>query len=109
MSVALRSRWVEVESAFEALVDLDGETRLQRLTEIAVATAGLYAAAYQPHAVAPGGPVPDHRPPADGGAVGPEHALTVTAKYLNDRAGSIYAGSNEIQRNIMTKAILGLR
>jgi len=37
MSVALRSRWVEVESAFEALVDLDGETRLQRLTEIAVA------------------------------------------------------------------------
>ena len=36
MSVALRSRWVEVESAFESLVDLDAETRLQRLTEIAV-------------------------------------------------------------------------
>lgn len=36
MSVAIRGRWVEVESAFESLVDLDPESRLQRLTEIAV-------------------------------------------------------------------------
>ena len=36
MSLAIRSRWVEVESAFEALVDLDSESRLHRLTEIAV-------------------------------------------------------------------------
>jgi alkylation response protein AidB-like acyl-CoA dehydrogenase len=27
---------------------------------------------------------------------------------LNERAGSIYAGSNEIQRNIIAKAALGL-
>jgi alkylation response protein AidB-like acyl-CoA dehydrogenase len=44
----------------------------------------------------------------DQGHVGPDHALTVTAKYLNDRAGSIYAGTNEIQRNIIAKAVLGL-
>ena len=36
MSGAIRSRWVEVESAFESLVDLDAEGRLHRLTEIAV-------------------------------------------------------------------------
>ena len=47
-------------------------------------------------------------PPPDQGYVGPDHSLTVAAKYLNDRAGSIYAGTNEIQRNIMSKAILGL-
>ena len=40
--------------------------------------------------------------------VGPDSAVTVAAKYLNDRAGSIYAGSNEIQRNILAKAQLGL-
>jgi alkylation response protein AidB-like acyl-CoA dehydrogenase len=51
---------------------------------------------------------PGYRAPADQGFVGPDHSLTVAAKYLNDRAGSIYAGTNEIQRNIMAKAVLGL-
>lgn len=80
----------------------------QRLTELAVEAAGPYAAPYQPHAVSPGGPVPGFTPPNDGGAVGPDYTWTVTSKYLNDRAGSIYAGTNEIQRNIMAKAILGV-
>ena len=79
-----------------------------RLTEIAVTAAGLYAAPYQPHATRPGGPTPGYAPPNDGEAVGPQSAYTVTAKYLNDRAGSIYAGTNEIQRNIIAKAVLGL-
>ncbi len=39
-------------------------------------------------------------------AAGREAAIA-PLKYLNDRAGSIYAGSNEIQRNIIAKAILG--
>ncbi len=80
----------------------------QRLTEIALSAAGLYARAYQPHATLAGGPSPGYRPPNDGAVIGPEHAFTVSSKYLNDRAGSIYAGTNEIQRNIMAKAILGL-
>jgi alkylation response protein AidB-like acyl-CoA dehydrogenase len=80
----------------------------QRLTEIALAAAGLFAAIHQPHMVSAGGPSPGYVPPNDGAGVGPDYAWTVAAKYLNDRAGSIYAGSNEIQRNIMAKAILGL-
>jgi alkylation response protein AidB-like acyl-CoA dehydrogenase len=80
----------------------------QRLTEIALEAAGLFARVYQPHTVSPGGPVPGYRAPNDPAGIGPDYSRTVAAKYLNDRAGSIYAGSNEIQRNIMAKAILGL-
>ncbi|NBC22932.1 MAG: acyl-CoA dehydrogenase [Gammaproteobacteria bacterium] len=40
--------------------------------------------------------------------VGPDHAETVTARYLNARAASIFGGSQEVQKNIIAKAVLGL-
>ena len=40
--------------------------------------------------------------------VGPDHTLMVMPKYLNTRAQTIFGGSNEVQRNIMAKAVLGL-
>ncbi len=38
----------------------------------------------------------------------PDVALHATPQYLNWRKVSIYGGSNEIQRNILAKAVLGL-
>ncbi|PUB18991.1 acyl-CoA dehydrogenase family protein [Yoonia sediminilitoris] len=40
--------------------------------------------------------------------VGPDYAAPVTGQYLNNRKLSIYGGSNEIQRAIISKAILEL-
>ena len=98
----------DAPGARSSMMKTVGTELSQRLTELALEAAGAYGAAFQPHATLPGGPVPGHRPPADQGHVGPDHSLTVAAKYLNDRAGSIYAGTNEIQRNIIAKAVLGL-
>jgi alkylation response protein AidB-like acyl-CoA dehydrogenase len=80
----------------------------QTLTELAMEAAGPRGRVYQPHATAPGGPVADYQPPPDGYVSGEPWQAVAPLRYLNDRAGSIYAGSNEIQRNILAKAALGL-
>ncbi|RBO87934.1 acyl-CoA dehydrogenase family protein [Nocardia puris] len=80
----------------------------QQLTELALDAAGPLGRAYQPHATAPGGPVADYTPPTDGYHSGADWQAVAPLRYFNDRAGSIYAGSNEIQRNILAKAALGL-
>jgi alkylation response protein AidB-like acyl-CoA dehydrogenase len=80
----------------------------QTLTEIAMEAAGPRGRAYQPHATRPGGPVTEFEPPRDGYVSGEPWQAVAPLRYLNDRAGSIYAGSNEIQRNILAKAGLGL-
>src|SRR5574343_1035876 len=41
-------------------------------------------------------------------AVGPKEAATAAANYFNYRKLSIFGGSNEIQKNIISKMILGL-
>ncbi|WP_431240638.1 acyl-CoA dehydrogenase family protein [Mycolicibacterium aichiense] len=80
----------------------------QAITELAMEAAGPHGRAYQPHATKPGGPVSDFEPPADGYVSGRPWQAVAPLRYFNDRAGSIYAGSNEIQRNILAKATLGL-
>ncbi|WP_119157712.1 acyl-CoA dehydrogenase family protein [Caldimonas tepidiphila] len=44
----------------------------------------------------------------EGTPVGPEEAAAAAAQYFNNRKLSIFGGSNEIQRNIISKMILGL-
>lgn len=80
----------------------------QKLTELALAAAGPRGRVYQPHATKPGGPIAEFTPPADDYRSGAPWQAVAPLRYFNDRAGSIYAGSNEIQRNILAKAALGL-
>lgn len=40
--------------------------------------------------------------------IGPDYAAVSALAYFNTRKAAIYAGSNEIQRNIMAKMVLGL-
>jgi alkylation response protein AidB-like acyl-CoA dehydrogenase len=67
----------------------------QRLTEIALEIAGQYAAVDLPLAQCLEGEFPV-----------PEEAAFSMSAYLNDRAASIYAGSNEVQRNIIAAHLL---
>jgi alkylation response protein AidB-like acyl-CoA dehydrogenase len=71
----------------------------QQITEVALEAAAYYGQPYQPEIIESRG--------RDSG-VGPAAALTTSAFYFNNRAASIYGGSNEIQRNIIAKAVLGL-
>ncbi len=80
----------------------------QALTELAMEAAGPRGRVYQPHATYPGGPIADFTPPQHDYVSGEPWQAVAPLRYFNDRAGSIYAGSNEIQRNILAKAALGL-
>ena len=69
------------------------------VSELALETIAYYAAPHQPEERLPG---------ANLAPIGGRDEMSLTARYLNDRATAIYGGSNEIQRNIMAKLVLGL-
>ncbi|MBS0541055.1 MAG: acyl-CoA dehydrogenase, partial [Proteobacteria bacterium] len=76
-----------------------GSETLQKLDHLGVEALGWYAAPFEPEARHLG-----HNAPT----VAPAAGITAMPLYLNNRASTIYAGSNEIQRNIIAKAVLGL-
>ena len=80
----------------------------QTLTELAMEAAGPRGRRLPAARHLPGGPVAEFEPPPDGYVSGEPWQAVAPLRYFNDRAGSIYAGSNEIQRNILAKAALGL-
>ena len=87
--------------AMASLLKVLGTELSQRLTELELEAAGPYSAPWQPHLTVPGGDVPGFAPPGDNAGVGSSFTAKAMPKYLNDRAGSIYAGTNEIQRGIL--------
>ncbi len=80
-----------------SMLKIRGSEIQQTLTELACEALGYYAAPYE-H-------LPDgsNQPP-----VGPAYAEGRMESYLYYRATTIYGGSNEIQRNIIAKMVLGL-
>tara|TARA_R110000772_G_scaffold115174_1_gene219927 strand:+ start:7874 stop:9085 length:1212 start_codon:yes stop_codon:yes gene_type:complete len=88
-----------------SIMKILGTELSQHLTELALEAAGPYGAAFQPAAGMSGGV---NVIPHEQEIYGSQATAIAPLKYLNDRAGSIYAGSNEIQRNIIAKAQLGL-
>ena len=82
-----------------SILKVKGTEIQQRLTELTLEAVGSYGA-------------PDYRGfPEDGSnefPIGPDYSHHSAPLYFNMRKTSIYGGSNEIQRNIITKMILGL-
>ncbi|WP_419254758.1 acyl-CoA dehydrogenase family protein [Caulobacter sp. ErkDOM-YI] len=75
-----------------------GSEAQQAITELTLEAVGTYAAPF----------VRDTWAPTNEGRAGPDYAAPAAPSYFNYRKASIYAGSNEIQRNIMAKMVLGL-
>ena len=80
-----------------SILKLQGSVIQQRLTELVMEVVGPYAMPYQRDFDGRNEPV-----------IGPDYATEAAPMYFNYRKVSIYGGSNEIQRNIIAKAILGL-
>ena len=80
-----------------SILKLKGSVIQQQLTELTMEVIGPYVMPYQPPEQAQNEPF-----------IGADYAAAAGPTYFNMRKVSIYGGSNEIQRNIVAKAILGL-
>ncbi|WP_371421037.1 acyl-CoA dehydrogenase family protein [Tardiphaga sp.] len=94
--VAQMSRGIDPGAA-ASLFKIRGTEIFQRITDLTHRAMGNYGVALREHPVSSNRFMP-----------GPEYGHTSAEKYLNSRKLSIYGGSNEIQRNIIAKAVLGL-
>jgi alkylation response protein AidB-like acyl-CoA dehydrogenase len=87
----------EQPGAQSSMMKIRGTELVQAVTELAVEALGPAAVPHYALAQAGGNAV-----------VGTPDMARPMPRYLNDRAATIYAGSNEIQRNILATAVLGL-
>ncbi len=77
-----------------SILKIKGSEIQQATTELMMEVIGPFAAPYETH--------------GEGSNEEMEWTSQIAPGYFNNRKVSIYGGSNEIQRNIITKAVLGL-
>jgi len=88
-----------VPGAESSMLKIKGTIIRQEITDLLRRALGPYALPFVSEAL-----------DADSGVgpVGPDYAAPLASEYFNRRKLSIYGGSNEIQKNIIAKMILGL-
>ena len=72
-----------------SIMKLKGTEIQQRVSELNLEAAGIYAAAWGP-------------------AAGPGFARGATSAYLGTRATTIFGGASEVQKDVIAKNVLGL-
>ena len=81
------------------MLKIRGTDVQQKISEMLMKAMGYYAAPYLPEALEHGW---------NEAPVGPDGAAGLAPAYFNMRKTSIYGGTNEIQRNIIARMVLGL-
>jgi len=82
-----------------SILKIRGTEIQQQLSELALEAIGYYANPYIAEAREAGW---------NEAPIGPKYAANIAAHYFNWRKASIYGGTNEIQKNIIAKMVLGL-
>ena len=100
----LRALWEEAAGHAPgpqaSLLKVRGTQIQQALSELLMQAVGPYALPYDAKVLKLGW--------QDAEPVGPQYAAPLAASYFDTRKTSIYGGSNEIQKNILAKAVFGL-
>jgi alkylation response protein AidB-like acyl-CoA dehydrogenase len=88
-----------VPGAESSMLKIRGTEIRQEISSLTRRAMGVYAQPFVEEALHEG---------YDGVPVGPDEAASAASLYFNNRKLSIFGGSNEIQKNIISKMILGL-
>lgn len=99
LRVVSRAAAGQAPGAESSMLKVKGTVIRQQINALARTAVGVYAMPFASEALEPG---------SNALPVGPDYSQGVTGTYLNNRKLSIYGGSNEVQRSIISKSLLAL-